>query len=485
MSLTSALSIAQTALFNTSRQTSLVSRNISEASNPDYARRSAVLSSTAPGARLARIQRATNEVLFRQNLFAVSDWQGQKTLSDGLNTLQLTVNGADNATAAATAISKLQTALQLYSATPSNATLAESAVQAAHQVVRALNGGAAAIQTFRADADREIAVAVDELNHLLAEFETVNTEIVNGTRGGRDVADALDRRGALLKKISEHVAVSTTIRPGNDMVIITRDGATLFETVPRAVTFTASGTYGPATAGSAVHVDGVPLRPGTGGNTSASGSIAARLQLRDEIAPRMQNQLDEVARGLITAFAETDPGGAQPAATGLFTWPGAPAVPPAGTLIDGLAASVRVNAAMDSAAGGSPALLRDGGANGPAYVHNGSGAASFSDLLLSYARRLEAPMAFDPAAGLDPARSVSALSFDAVGWVESRRKQAASGAEGKEALVTRTASALSNLTGVNVDEEMALLLDLEHAYQASARIITVVDQMLATLLETT
>ena len=124
MSLTSALNIAQTALFNTSRQTSVVSRNVSEASNPDYAPRSALLSSMAPGARGVQIRRAADEVLFRQNLFAISAWQGQKAMSGGLDTMRLTVNGVEDANAPATAISKLQEALQLYAGTPSNATLA-------------------------------------------------------------------------------------------------------------------------------------------------------------------------------------------------------------------------------------------------------------------------------------------------------------------------------------------------------------------------
>ena len=48
--------------------------------------------------------------------------------------------------------------------------------------------------------------------------------------------------------------------------------------------------------------------------------------------------------------------------------------------------------------------------------------------------------------------------------------------------MTRTSEALSNATGVNVDEEMALLLELEHSYQASARILNAIDEMLSVLL---
>jgi flagellar hook-associated protein 1 FlgK len=48
--------------------------------------------------------------------------------------------------------------------------------------------------------------------------------------------------------------------------------------------------------------------------------------------------------------------------------------------------------------------------------------------------------------------------------------------------MTRTQQALSNSTGVNIDEEMSMMLDLEHSYQASARMISTVDNMLAALM---
>jgi flagellar hook-associated protein 1 FlgK len=167
---------------------------------------------------------------------------------------------------------------------------------------------------------------------------------------------------------------------------------------------------------------------------------------------------------------------------GLFTWSGAPVVPAAGTLVDGLAGSIRINAAFDSSAGGNPELLRDGGANGAAYVVNTGGNASFADLIIAYGDRMDQPMAFDTAAGLTTNISLSNFSTAAIGWFQAVRKDASEGAETKEALAVRTQEALSNATGVNVDAEMSLLLDLEHSYEASARIIKAVDEMLAALL---
>ena len=235
--------------------------------------------------------------------------------------------------------------------------------------------------------------------------------------------------------------------------------------------------------GAAVLIDGVPVKAGADGQ--ASGKVAGLVQLRDSVSATMQAQLDEVARGLIAAFAETDqPGGAaMPDAPGLFTWTGAPGMPAAGTLVDGLAGTISINAAMDSAQGGNPSLLRDGGANGAGYVANTSGGSSYSSLLISYSERLDKPMTFDASTWIAPNASVSAYSANAIGWFENARQSASRASEASGALAVRTAEALSNDTGVNVDMEMSLLLDLEHSYQASARLIRAVDEMLATLLD--
>jgi len=92
-------------------------------------------------------------------------------------------------------------------------------------------------------------------------------------------------------------------------------------------------------------------------------------------------------------------------------------------------------------------------------------------------------MDFAPSAGITVDSSIVSYSASAIGWFEGVRQRASTAADNKEALAARTAEALSNDTGVNVDNELALLLDLEHAYQASARVLNTVNQMLDSLLE--
>jgi flagellar hook-associated protein 1 FlgK len=137
---------------------------------------------------------------------------------------------------------------------------------------------------------------------------------------------------------------------------------------------------------------------------------------------------------------------------------------------------------MDSSVGGSASVLRDGGAGGPGYVAN-TGGASYSGLLIRYSQNLDKPIAFDPAAGAGSNARVLTYSTNAISSFEAARKDASDAADNKNALMTRTTQALSNSTGVNIDEEMSMLLDLEHSYQASARMISTVDQMLGALLD--
>lgn len=481
MSLTTALGIAQRSLLSTGRQTSVVSQNIANAQNPDYSRRSAVLISSAPGARTVEILRATNASLFRNGLSALSAYSGQASLLEGVQSLTRSVNGVENRGSASVLIGKLQQALQSYQTTPSNENLGGNVVESARQIVKSLNEGSAAIQQFRGQMDQEIKTSVSELNDLLARFEQANKAVVNATQGKSDASDWLDERDALLKKISAIVPVSTITRGNNDMVLTTQNGVTLFETVPRTVTFEAIPAYSAGATGNGIYVDGVPLSAGSGSNTDAAGSLAAKLQLRDSVATTMQGQLDEIARGLISSFAETGPDGTLTPLAGLFTWPGGPGLPPPGAITPGLAGSIQINAAVDPTVGGDVNKLRDGGINGAAYTVNADG-ASYSALIQKYSQNLDKPMAFAPGAGLGDNTSVTDFANGAISWLEQTRQQATNAAEVKNALLMQTSQALSNETGVNIDEELSLLLQYEQAYQASARLIKAVDEMLATLL---
>ncbi len=483
MSLSTALQIAQNSLSNLTRQTSVAARNVTDAGNEDYARREARLNTADYGARVTTTVRATDARLARASLSALSDSSAQRYLSDRVEELYTVLNGVDESLSASSLLLDLHGKIQQYSAQPSNELFGQDAVNSAKELASMIRDGSKAVQQFRGSMDNEIAAAVDDLNQLLDVFGKLNGEIVNGTFAGNDVNDALDQRDAVLKKIAAYVPVSTISRAGNDLVLVTTGGATLFETEPRLISFTPQSTYVAGTVGATVRIDGIPLAEGQGANTAAGGSIAAMLQLRDSTATTLQSQLDELARGLVETFSESGPpASGLPPLAGLFTYAGGPGLPPTGTLSTGLAASFQVNAAYDSEQGGNPALLRDGGANGAGYIENTSAGASYSDRLIAVTRAMDADRAFDGASGVGGNRSVLQYASGASAWLDGFRSDASMAADRKDALTTQLTDKLSNTVGVNIDEEMSKLVEIEHSYQASARLIETVDKMMQSLL---
>jgi flagellar hook-associated protein 1 FlgK len=488
MSLSVGLDVALSGLAATSEQTSVVSRNVARANDPQATRKSAnIVTSPNGGVRVASITRASNSALLEKMLSANSASAQQQAMVDLLDKLDQTVSDPEDDTSPAAMIQKLNDAIQQYSAAPQDPLRAQSAVSAAGNLADSLNSAAGVVKQVREQADAAIAGSVNQINTLLQRFESLNTEIVKGTRLGSDVTDFLDQRDQVLSQLSQEVGVRTVTRDNNDVAIFTDSGVTLFDAKARTVSFDRTQVYTPTTVGNAVYVDGVPITGTTGPMLASSGRLVGLATIRDNTALTYQNQLDEIARGLIETFAETDQGTppSQPDAPGLFTYSGAPAMPASGTLVVGLATDIKLNPVVDPTQGGNLALLRDGGMAGPAYVYNSTGASAFVDRLNEYVSKLSEQRDFDPITQLVPAATVGSYASFSAGWLQEARKTANDNSDYSDTVLQRATEALSKDTGVNIDDEMASLLDLERSYQASSRLISTIDGMLKTLLATT
>jgi flagellar hook-associated protein 1 FlgK len=489
MTLSIGLNTALSGLSVTADQTSVVSRNVARAGDPSASRKIANLV-TLPGGgvKLESITRASNAALYEKLLGATADAGTQKVIVDALDQLDQTVNDPELDASPAALVGKLADAIQAYAAAPQDATAARSAIAAAGDLAQALNGATRTVQQLRGQADADIAGAVDHVNTLLAQFETLNNEIVKGVRQGADVTDYLDQRDQVLTSIAEQIGVRTVARADNDMAVYTDSGVTLFDVKARTVSFDRTLLFTPATAGKAVYVDGVPITGSAGPMLVGSGRLTGLATVRDTIATTYQSQLDEIARGLIGAFAESDqsPSPTLPDAPGLFTYSGAPTMPPAGSLLVGLAGSIAVNANVDPAQGGDPTRLRDGGISNPgnpAYVYNASGAAGYTQRLEQFLDKLNTQQAFDPTAQVAPSATVAGFASSSVAWLQQARQSASADADYKTALQQHASEALSKDTGVNLDEEMTRLLELQRSYQASTKLVTTIDSMLGSLLQ--
>ncbi len=483
--LSSALNYALSGLSVTATQSALVSRNVSYARDENYTRKTAEIYTLPGGApAVSGYGRSMDKQLLEKFLGSASGAAGKQVTLDALGRMSATMGDPETDGSLAAMMGKLQESLRLYETNPASTTLASSALEAARALAGKLNETSEAIVAIRSDADAAMADSVDRINTLLAQFKVANDSIVRGTGSAGDLSENLDQRDRILKLLSEEIGIRTTTRPNNDILIYAEGGAVLFEGSPRAVTMQATPLFGATTAGQAVFIDGVAVTGPSAPMPASGGKLSSLAAVRDSLSLSFQNQVDEIASGLIRSFAETDQSAVPllPDAAGLFTDP-LSGIPPAGIISPGLAARIAINPLADPTQGGNPALIRDGGMGGPAYVYNQQASPSYQSRIGQLLEAFDTAIAFDAASGLAGQASLKSFAVQSAAWVEAQRQTAQSEMDVAGAIRVRANESLLRVTGVNIDQEMAALLDLEKSYQASSKVISVIDAMLATLLD--
>ncbi len=488
MNLSSAYDGAVAGLSVSSAQIALVSRNIANQSNTSASRKIANIVTVNGLPTVASISRASSSALLSSLLSANATNSEQSAISVALTQLQTTLGTSGNTSNSPVALlGQLNDALQTYAASPQSAAAAQSAVVAAQNLASGLNSASATVENVRNQADAGIASSVNTINNLLNQFSQLNSTIVSGTVSGADVTDAMDQRDSILQQLSQQIGITTVTRANNDVAIYTDSGVTLFDKTPRSVTFTPTASLAPGTSGNAVYADGVPITNQGSSLSIHSGALVGLVQVRDSLSVTYQTQLDEIARGLITDFQETDQSATptQPPQAGLFTNGGSLTVPPSGTAVPGLAASIQVAASVNPTTG-NPSLLRDGGIStnggGSVYVYNPDpGQTGYSARLNQLISNLSQSIAFDPAAGAGSNASVTDFASASASWLGTQVSQATAAASYSAALQSNATTALSNATGVNLDTEMSNMLALEQSYQASAKLLNSINTMYTAL----
>ena len=496
MSLSTAFNIISSSFAANAAQTAVVSNNIANVNTSGYSRQIAnVVTDSFGGADVASVTRMANGYLTEQASSSNSLAAAQQAISNGLATLAQTVSDSssasstsgnyENGASPSAMLANLVDALETYEASPSSSSAANPAVSAASNLAASLKSGSAVVDQVRETADQDMASSVKTINSLLSQFTAANNAVVSGLASGANVASAEDTRDSIVSQLSNEIGVSTVTSANGSMSIYADNGVTLFQDTPRTVSFTPTATPVDGASGGAVTVDGVPITGPNAPTPIQSGALAGYAALRDTIAPQYQAQLDQIADGLINAFAESDQSSSPslPSLPGLFTAPGLTGLPSM-SAATGLAASIEVNPSVDPSQGGDSTLLRDGGisSGNSAYVYNSSGAASYTGRIQQLIAQVSATQSFDPSAGLTASATLSDYANASVSWLNAANQKASDAASYQSALATQAKTALSNATGVNLDAEMTNMLALENAYASTAKLLTTANAMFSALL---
>ena len=465
-----------------SRASELVSSNIANALTPGYARRTLSVSSATSGAgtgvQVNGVTRHVDAQVIADRRLAGSEFGYRATTSTYMTRVEDLIGTSDQTGSLSARLADFQSSLITASSRPDAIERLSNTALSARDLVDTINSVGEGIQDTRSQAENSIADQVSRLNDALQGVQQINSAITRAAGRSVETSSLQDERQILIDEISEMVPVRMIDRDYGAVALYTTGGTILLDGSAVEVGFETANTVTPYMSIedgslSGLTINGYSISTSSSSGRLHGGTLGAQFEIRDELAPSAQSQIDALARDLIERFenSSVDPtlAAGQP---GLFTDAGAVFD---NTLEPGLANRLALNALVDPSTGGETWRLRDGlGASNPGPTGDASLLNALSDALTqtrvpsSGDFGSSALSAFDVATGIasqlgsDRLREDQLLSFASAQFYELSERELAN--------------------GVDTDSELQNLLIIEQAYAANARVIETVDEMFDTLI---
>lgn len=482
MSMSAAFSSALSGLTASARRADVTSSNIANALTEGYGRREVQLSPrligmTGVGVAVSGVMRSENPYLQGEMREASAGEAFARERSSFLTSLERMLGTSEDAGSLSARITAFERSLAEAAARPESDARLAAVLDAAGAITEKLGDTTRKVQDARQEADQRIAADVETLNASLSAVSRLGNQIRSLRAAGGDVSALLDQRQIQIDRISTIIPVKEISRQNDQIALMTTGGTLLLDTRPLTIGFRPTATItadmtAASGALSGLTLDGRPLDPAATSARLGEGRLSALFSLRDELAPRAQAQIDGLAADLVARFAEPglDPT-LGPGLAGLFTDAGGLVLPGDEA---GLAGRIAVNSAADPARGGALWRLREGlGAAAPIAPGDSQLLSALSAAAIT--RRLP------PVGGFTTPGGLSGLATAVLSDASGRRL---SFEADLGFATTQTDAFRSELlkAGVDTDQEMQNLLDIEKAYAANARVLQTLDGMLETLL---
>jgi flagellar hook-associated protein 1 len=320
MSLSQALSAAMSGLRATQIGLSTVAANVANAETPGYVRKTPTQVTTAAGdfnvgVRVAGIQRELDLYVQRQLQIESSGGSYAGLRADFYQRLQQIYGQPGSDSALETVFNGFTTALQALTTSPDSAAARNAVLSAAQVLTQQLHGMTNDLQALRADAELGLAEAVQRANAAMAQIAKINQQLASLGPNDATAAVLSDQRDAYVDQLAELMDVRVIAGNDNQITVFTSSGIQLVGNEASQLTF---DLHGAMTALSAWSADPAERTVGTiqlvSPNGSAtdliiskairSGRIAAYLEMRDQVLPQAQAQLDEIAAVMASALSD-------------------------------------------------------------------------------------------------------------------------------------------------------------------------------------
>lgn len=314
MGLTNILKTSNSGLNVTQASIDVVARNIANAGTDGYTRKVAsqdnvVSGQQGLGARISGISREVNQYVQQQLFIEDSRLAYSQEISNYLNQIDTLFGAPGASNALDTRVNEFTQAFQDLSTQPESQAARLAAVNQAEALAGQLRNLTDGVQSLRQLTEDSLAEGVNELNNLLKGLEEINGQIATASAAGVEIADLKDQRDLLINRVSEYIEVEVSETPAGTAVLYSKSGNVLVDNEAVQFTFDQNGSVN---ANALYNTDdslrnvGTVTLSGTNGyeldlienGILETGRLGALIELRDEILPQAQQQLDDLAHGL-------------------------------------------------------------------------------------------------------------------------------------------------------------------------------------------
>jgi len=449
MSISRIFDISRRSMAAYQRAMDATAHNIANSANPEYSRQRIIFSSEPPeilggfvwgsGVKIDQVLRVRNQLIDSQ--IRVNN---QKYYE---NNERSSVNGQVEVLFSEPSDMGISTIMESFfsswselAVTPNSSALRNDVIRSAEKLASKVSSVYEGLDAIKGDLFNSAKAKVNDLNNLLKQVQSLNTQICETSALGHPANDLLDRRDAVIDELSKLANISVSYDTTN------------------AATISVGGTFGADRSNvvefKLTEVNGQMVVATKDGNIPAninSGELFAITDTYSNQIPKYQDNLDAIMNSLVdsvndihmTGYSITDP-----PQTGIKFFEG---------YENGV---LKIN----------NEILQD--PNNIAISIDGTEGNGDIAVLIA---ELNGKKLLN---GLTLAENYSSLVSD----IGNNKVSADQLAESSQLVIQQFEAQKASHSGVSIDEEMTNMLKFQRSYDASAKMIQIADEMLLTIL---
>lgn len=451
--LSGTLGIAVNSLIADQGALEVTSNNIANANTPGYTREQANLVEQTPvqignllfgqGVDLQSIESIRDPVL---ELRIQQETQTQGQLSaflGGANQVQSLFNetqgvGLENV------LSQFFNSFQSLSTNPTSIPLRQGVLSAAQNLVNAFNQTSSSLTQIQGGLDQEVTQDISQVNQLTSQIAQVDSQISSLQASAQNTGPLVDQRTQLVNQLSNLIGISVTNNVSGTYTLTTQNGSLL---VVGNQSFNLQTQLNSTSGFQDVYSQGNDIT-----STITEGEVGGLIQARDQTIPSVQSSLDTLASSLVSSVNAQNEAGYD-----LSGNPGGDFFTPlSGTAGAASQISLAITDPSEIAASSDGTTGSNGNAVALADIQN------------------------QPIVG---GEDVTDYYANLVNNIGNQVSFATSQQQSEDALVQQLQNQLASVSGVSIDQEAANLVMYQQAYEASAKVVSVVDQLIETTID--